>query len=361
MNQASELTQEMVLNALRQIVDPDFGKDIVTLGFVKDVHIDDGKVACTIELTTPACPVKEEFRRQAEALIGALPGVRSSDIQITSRVTSHAPQGKQAIPGIRNIIAVASGKGGVGKSTTAVNLAVALAQTGARTGLLDADIYGPSVPSMMGLGGRRPEVDEKTILPLSTYDVLTMSIGYLLDDDQAVIWRGPMVSGALMQLLTDVRWGELDYLVIDLPPGTGDIQLTLAQKIPVTGAIVVTTPQDIALLDCRRGIEMFKKVQVPTLGIVENMSVFICPHCGEASHIFAEGGAEKLAAAYQTEIVARVPLDIRIREDSDAGTPIVAAHPDSEQAAIYRDMAGIVARKISVLGRRKIEIPVVAA
>ena len=361
MNHASELTNEMILDALRQIVDPDFGKDIVALGFVKDVRIDGGEVACTIELTTPACPVKEEFRKQAEALIGALPGVRSTRIQMTSRVASHAPQGRQAIPGIRNIIAVASGKGGVGKSTTAVNLAVALAQTGARTGLLDADIYGPSVPSMMGLGGRRPQVEENTMLPLANFGVLTMSIGYLIDEDQAVIWRGPMVSSALMQLLTDVRWGELDYLIVDMPPGTGDIQLTLAQKIPVTGAVVVTTPQDIALLDCRRGIEMFKKVQVPTLGIVENMHVFICPHCGEASHIFAEGGAEKLAATYQTDIVARVPLDIRIREDGDAGTPIVAAHPDSEQAAIYRDMAGAVARKISVLNRRKIEIPVVAA
>jgi ATP-binding protein involved in chromosome partitioning len=361
MNQASELTQDMILDALRQIIDPDFRKDIVTLGFVKDVRIDDGVVGCTIELTTPACPVKEEFRKQADSLIRTLPGVRGTDINMTSRVASHAPQGKQAIPGIRNIIAVASGKGGVGKSTTAVNLAVALAQTGAKTGLLDADIYGPSVPSMMGLDGLRPKVENNAMLPLSNYDVLTMSIGYLIEDDQAVIWRGPIVSGALMQLLTDVRWGELDYLVIDMPPGTGDVQLTLAQKVPVTGAVIVTTPQDIALLDCRRGIEMFNKVQVPTLGIVENMHVFICPHCGEASHIFAEGGAEKLAEEYKTEIVARVPLDIRIREDGDAGTPIVAAHPDSEQAAIYREMAGTVARKISVMEQRKIDIPVVAA
>lgn len=360
MNQVIEPTQDAVLDALRQIVDPDFGKDIVTLGFVKDIRISNGEVSCTIELTTPACPVKEEFRQRAEYLISGIPGVRKTNINMTSRVASHAPQGKQPVPGVRNIIAVASGKGGVGKSTTAVNLAVALAQTGAKTGLLDADIYGPSVPSMMGLAGRKPKVGENTIMPLSNYDVLTMSIGYLVEEDQAMIWRGPIVSGALMQLLTDVQWGELDYLVIDLPPGTGDIQLTLAQKIPVTGAIIVTTPQDIALLDCRRGIEMFKKVNVPTLGIVENMSVFICPHCGEASHIFAEGGAEKLADSYQTEVLARVPLDTRIRENGDAGTPIVASLPDSDEAMIYRNMAGEVARKISVLGRRSVDIPVVA-
>jgi len=361
MNPANEPTREAVLAALSQIIDPDFGKDIVSLGFVKDIRIDGGAVACTIELTTPACPVKEEFRQKAEALIGAIPGVTATDIHMSSRVTSQAPQGKQAIPGIRNIIAVASGKGGVGKSTTAVNLAIALAQSGARTGLLDADIYGPSVPSMLGLGGQRPKVVDKAMLPVEKHGVATMSIGYMVEDDQAVIWRGPIVSGALMQLLTEVHWGELDYLVIDLPPGTGDIQLTMAQKIPVTGAVVVTTPQDIALLDCRRGIEMFKKVQVPTLGIVENMSVFVCPHCGEKSHIFAEGGAESLAGTYQTEVLAQVPLDIRIREDGDAGTPIVAAHPDSEQAAIYRRLAGEVARKISVINQRKIDIPVVMA
>ncbi|HXH64689.1 MAG TPA: iron-sulfur cluster carrier protein ApbC [Mariprofundaceae bacterium] len=355
------ISEAQVQSVLKQLVDPNTTKDFIATRSVKNIKIAGDDVSLDVELGYPGKSQFEPIRRQVvQALKQA--GAAGVSVNIRSRVVPHAVQrGVKLIPGIKNIIAVASGKGGVGKSTTAVNLAVALAQTGARTGLLDADIYGPSVPSMMGLGGRRPQVEENTMLPLANFGVLTMSIGYLIDEDQAVIWRGPMVSSALMQLLTDVRWGELDYLIVDMPPGTGDIQLTLAQKIPVTGAVVVTTPQDIALLDCRRGIEMFKKVQVPTLGIVENMHVFICPHCGEASHIFAEGGAEKLAATYQTDIVARVPLDIRIREDGDAGTPIVAAHPDSEQAAIYRDMAGAVARKISVLNRRKIEIPVVAA
>ncbi|PJA34834.1 MAG: iron-sulfur cluster carrier protein ApbC [Zetaproteobacteria bacterium CG_4_9_14_3_um_filter_53_7] len=348
-----------ILKALSVIIDPDFNKDIVTLGFVKNIMIDHGKVAFTIELTTPACPVKEEFRRQADAAVSAITGVKSVDITMSSKVT--ASQGKQGIPGVANIIAVASGKGGVGKSTTAVNLAVAMAQTGARVGLLDADIYGPSIPRMMGLAGYKPEIDHqnKTIFPLENYGVKTISIGYLVEDDQAMIWRGPMVASALGQLLTDVAWGELDYLFIDMPPGTGDAQLTLTQKVPVTGTVMVTTPQDIALLDCRKGIEMFKKARVATLGIVENMSQFICPHCGVSSPIFAEGGAERLSVEYKTEVLAHIPLDMRIREKADEGTPIVAADPDSAQAKIYQTLAGAVARKISVLNSRKIEIPVI--
>lgn len=355
----SAVTEKQVLEALGQIVDPDFGKDIVTLGFVKDVAIESGKVAFTIELTTPACPVKEEFHRQATELVGTIDGVTDVQVNITSNVQAQAHPGKQAIPGIRNIIAVASGKGGVGKSTTAVNLAVALAQTGARTGLLDADIYGPSIPRMMGLDGRKPRVKDKTLLPLGNYGVTTMSIGFLVPEEQAVIWRGPMVSGALTQLLNDVAWGELDYLVIDLPPGTGDTQLTLTQNVPVTASVIVTTPQDIALSDARKGIAMFRKVNVPVLGIVENMSVFICPHCGEESHIFSQGGAERLAEENDTRVLAHIPLDMQIREDSDGGTPIVAAHSDSEQAAAYRTLAGEVARHISVLNSRKVDIPIV--
>ncbi|MDQ7012248.1 MAG: iron-sulfur cluster carrier protein ApbC [Mariprofundaceae bacterium] len=353
-------TEAQVLKALSNIIDPDFGKDIVALGFVKDVRIDGAAVSFTIELTTPACPVREEFRRQATELVAALDGVDTVHVNITSRVQTHVPQGAQPLAGIKNIIAVASGKGGVGKSTTAVNLAVALARSGARTGLLDADIYGPSIPRMMGLAGRKPEVDtqRKVIYPLENYGVKTISIGYMIGEDQAMVWRGPMVAGALSQLLSDVDWGELDYLVVDMPPGTGDAQLTLSQKVPVTGAVMVTTPQDIALLDCKRGIEMFARVNVPTLGIVENMSVFICPHCGEKSHIFAEGGADRLGEKYKTGVLAHVPLDIRIRELSDAGTPVTAALPDSEQAEIYRHMAGEVARRISVLASRRIDIPV---
>jgi len=354
------ISEQQVLDALKSIIDPDFRKDIVSLGFVKDVAIEGGRVGFTIELTTPACPVKEEFRRQASEAVGAINGVTEVKVNMSSNVKTSAPQGSKALPGIKNIIAVASGKGGVGKSTTAVNLAVALAQSGAQVGLLDADIYGPSIPRMMGLEGRKPGIEnEKTILPLVNFGVLTMSIGYLVPAEQAVVWRGPMVAGALTQLLNDVAWGELDYLVIDMPPGTGDAQLTLSQTVPVTGSVIVTTPQDIALADARKGIAMFRKVNIPVLGIVENMSVFVCPHCGESSHVFAEGGAARLADENESRVLAQIPLDIQIRENSDAGTPIVAAHPDSPQAAAYRELAGEVARHISILNSRKVDIPVV--
>ncbi|NWF36395.1 iron-sulfur cluster carrier protein ApbC [Mariprofundus sp. KV] len=353
------ITETDILNALSVIIDPDFKKDIVSLGFVKNITINGAQVAFTIELTTPACPVKEEFRSQADAAVRALPGIEKIDITMSAKTT--AAQSKDHIPGVANIVAIASGKGGVGKSTTAVNLAVAMAQTGARVGLLDADIYGPSIPRMMGLAGYKPEInyETKTIQPLENYGVKTISIGYLVEDNQAMIWRGPMVASALNQLLTDVAWGELDYLFVDMPPGTGDAQLTLTQKVPVTGAVLVTTPQDIALLDCRKGIEMFRKARVPALGIVENMSQFICPHCGESSAIFAEGGAERLSQEYNTEVLAHIPLDIKIREKADEGTPIVAAFPDSEQAAHYKRLAGDVARKVSIQNSRKIDIPVI--
>jgi len=268
---------------------------------------------------------------------------------------------KKMPEGVKNIIAVASGKGGVGKSTTAVNLAVALAQSGAKVGLLDADIYGPSIPQMMGLAGRQPDVQERTIFPLENYGVKTISIGYMIKEEQAMIWRGPMVSGAVMQLLNDVAWGELDYLIVDLPPGTGDIHLTMVQSVPITAAVVVTTPQDIALLDCRKGIAMFDKVHVPTLGIVENMSTFTCPHCGESTHIFDQGGADKLAELHNVDVLAKLPLDMSIREMSDAGTPITAAMPDSEQAKAYLDLANTVISKVKKLNSRKVSIPIVQA
>jgi len=348
-------TQEAVKKALATIIDPDFNKDIVSLGFVKDIRIDDRRVALTIELTTPACPVKESFRRQAEQAVLALDGVDAVEVTMTARTT--APQ-RKGVPGVANIIAIASGKGGVGKSTTTVNLAVAMARTGARVGLLDADIYGPSIPRMMKLSDLRPKVVGKRLQPLENYQVKTISIGYLVAEDQAAIWRGPMVSGAVMQLLNDVDWGELDYLFIDLPPGTGDIHLTLAQQVPMSGAIVVTTPQDIALLDARRGIAMFDKVKIPTLGLVENMSVFVCPHCAQPSHIFAKDGAEKLSEQTGVPLLAKIPLDIRIREDADAGTPIVVSAPQSEQAKHYQELAGRVAQRISVLNRRRLDIPI---
>lgn len=267
------------------------------------------------------------------------------------------------LAGIKNIIAVASGKGGVGKSTTAVNLAVALRQLGLKVGLLDADIYGPSVPRMMGLSGRKPEVnvEDKEFYPLQNMDVKLMSIGFLVGENDAMIWRGPMVAGALSQLLSDVKWGELDFLIVDMPPGTGDAQLTLSQKVKLTGTVMVTTPQDIALLDCRKGIEMFQKVHVPTLGIVENMSQFICPHCGESSPIFSEGGAERLSQEFKTDVIASIPLDMQIRQDGDDGFPIVAAHPDSEHAKLYVQLARIVKEKVDTLNRRKLSIPIMQA
>ena len=270
---------------------------------------------------------------------------------------------EEPLASIQSIIAVASGKGGVGKSTTAVNLAVALAQQGKKVGLLDADIYGPSIPRMMGLQGHKPEVDvkDKHFYPLQNMDVKMMSIGFLVDEKDAVIWRGPMVAGALGQLLTDVKWGALDVLVVDMPPGTGDAQLTLSQKAKLTGAVMVTTPQDIALLDCRKGIEMFRKVRVPTLGIVENMSQFICPHCGESSPIFSEGGAERLSEEFKTEVLAHIPLAMQVREDGDQGFPIVAAHPDSEHAALYRQLAERVSERIATIQKRKINIPIMQA
>ncbi|RMH60335.1 MAG: iron-sulfur cluster carrier protein ApbC [Zetaproteobacteria bacterium] len=348
-------TEQAIKQALSTIIDPDFNKDIVSLGFVKDIHIEGRRASVTIELTTPACPVKESFRQQAEQAILALDDIDSVDVKMTSRTSTPRREG---IPGIANIIAVASGKGGVGKSTTTVNLAVAMARTGARVGLLDADIYGPSIPRMMHLADLRPQVRNKRLQPLQNYGVKTISIGFLVDENQAAIWRGPMVSGAVMQLLKDVDWGELDYLFIDLPPGTGDIHLTLAQNVPMSGAVVVTTPQDIALLDARRGIAMFDKVHIPTLGLVENMSVFICPHCGESSHIFAKDGADKLSAQTEVPLLAKIPLDIRIRQDADAGTPVVVSAPDSEPARLYLDLAGKVARRVSVLNQRKVDIPV---
>ena len=276
-------------------------------------------------------------------------------------ITATSETATDGLKNVKNIIAVASGKGGVGKSTTAVNLAVALAQTGLKVGLLDADIYGPSVPRMLGLSGKKPEVnvDDKQIYPLQNFSVKTMSIGFLIAEEGAMIWRGPMVAGALSQLLSDVKWGDLDFLIVDMPPGTGDAQLTLSQKVKLAGAVMVTTPQDIALLDCRKGIEMFQKVHVPTLGIVENMSQFICPHCGESSPIFSEGGADRLSKEFKTEVIAHVPLDMQVRQDGDDGAPIVAAHPDSKHAEIYRDLANTVKHKVETLNRRKIQIPIV--
>ena len=347
----SLVQEQQVLDALTQVMDPDLRKNIVQLGFVKDVHIEGGSVSFKVELTTPACPVKEQLKQQAMAVVSALPGVEQVDVQMTARVRdSQKKMDNSLIPGVKNVIAVASGKGGVGKSTTAVNLAIALAESGASVGILDADIYGPSLPRMLHVTGRPQEEAEGVKLqPSEAYGMKVMSMGFFMEEEAPVIWRGPMVGMAVEQLLRDVDWGDLDYLVIDLPPGTGDAQLTLTQKIPITGVVIVSTPQDVALSDVKRGINMFKKVDVPILGIIENMSYFLCPGCGHRSEIFSHGGALREAEAAGTVFLGHIPLDTAICEQADAGTPIVVTHPDSPQTAIYREIASKMAAQVATM------------
>jgi len=336
--------QQAILSALQGVLDPNTGKDFVSTRALKNLHVSGADVAFDVELGYPA---KSQIVGLRQALVEAarrVPGVGNVSVNLTSKIASHSVQrGVQLLPGVKNIIAVASGKGGVGKSTTAANLALALAAEGASVGLLDADIYGPSVPMMMGIEGRPESLDGKNMEPLENYGVQVMSIGFLVDQDEAMIWRGPMATQALEQLLRQTNWKDLDYLIIDLPPGTGDIQLTLSQRVPMTGAVIVTTPQDIALLDARKGIKMFEKVGVPILGIVENMAVHVCSQCGHAEHIFGEGGGKKMAADYQMDYLGALPLDIKIREQADSGRPTVVADPDGEVAGLYKAVARQVA------------------
>lgn len=340
--------EQAVLDALRTVKDPDLNKDIVTLNFVKDLKIDNGSVSFTIELTTPACPVKDEMKQWAQEAVLRVGGVRDVKIQMTSAVSHSASTvGKQAIEGVKNIIAVGSGKGGVGKTTVTVNLAVALAQTGATVGLLDADIYGPNVPLMMGIAGRPHAVDDR-IQPLSNYGVRVMSMGFLTSDDTPLIWRGPMLHSVIQQFIRQVAWGELDYLLIDLPPGTGDVQLSLTQTVPLMGAVVVSTPQDVALQDARKAIQMFRQVRVEILGIVENMSYFQCPNCSERTYIFSHGGGSATAAKYDVPFLGEVPINISIREGGDAGKPIVAMDPGSPISQAFGQIAERVAAQVSI-------------
>jgi ATP-binding protein involved in chromosome partitioning len=341
--------EQAVLNALRTVKDPDLNKDIVSLNFIKDLKIDDGRVTFAIELTTPACPVKKEMEQWARDAVLKVPGVREVQIQMTSAVPKGSvTEGKQSIEGVKNIIAVGSGKGGVGKTTVTVNLAVALAQTGAAVGLMDADIYGPNVPLMMGISGRPHAIDDR-IQTLSNYGVRVMSMGFLIgNDDTPVIWRGPMLHGVIQQFLRQVDWGELDYLIIDLPPGTGDVQLSITQTVPLMGSIVVSTPQDVALQDARKAIMMFRQVHVDVLGIVENMSYFQCPKCQERTHIFSHGGGATTAAHYGVPFLGEVPLMVSIREGGDAGKPIVAADRDSAVARAFTQIAEKVAAQVSI-------------
>ena len=349
------VTESTLLGALQGVIDPNTAQDFVSTRQLKNLRIGSGgEVAFDVELGYPA---RSQIAGLTEALTAAarsVPGVTQVEARVTSRIVAHAVQrGVQLLPKVKNIIAVASGKGGVGKSTTAANLALALAAEGASVGILDADIYGPSQPMMMGLSGRPESLDGKTMEPMENHGVQVISIGFLVEADNAMIWRGPMATQALEQLLRQTNWADLDYLIVDLPPGTGDIQLTLCQRVPVSGALIVTTPQDIALLDAKKALKMFEKVNVPVLGIIENMATHVCSNCGFEEHIFGEGGGARMAAQYGVPLIGALPLDIRIREQADGGTPTVAAMPDSDIAARYREIARNSAARLALRARNK--------
>lgn len=345
-----EPTEASVLEALRSVQDPDLHRDIVALGFVKDLRICGASVAFSIELTTPACPVKDLMKTQAERAVGGVPGVAQVTVNMTARVAASRPVlgEKGMVPGVKNVLAVSSGKGGVGKSTVAVNLACALAGTGARVGILDADVYGPNVPLMLGVAGQ-PEVADKKILPFRRHGLQVMSMALLVAEDQPVIWRGPMLHSAVRQFLFDVAWDDLDYLVVDLPPGTGDAQLSLSQQAHLTGAIIVTTPQDVSVLDVRKAIRMFQTVNVPILGVVENMAWFTPPGQSERYAIFGKGGGAKIEREFGIPLLGQIPIELAVREGGDDGRPITIASPDSASARALIEIAGKVAQRISIL------------
>jgi ATP-binding protein involved in chromosome partitioning len=350
------VTKEQVLSVLRSVQDPDLHKDIVSLGFVKDVKIEGGEVDLTIELTTPACPVRDQMKAEAEAKVGALPGVSAVRARMTANVSTRGGFGRQQIPGIRNVLAVGAGKGGVGKSTTSVNLAVALAAKGAKVGLLDGDVYGPNIPQMLGLGDA-PEVDaERHIVPPEAWGIKVISMGMLVPADQPIIWRGPMLHGAVQQFMRDVAWGELDYLVVDLPPGTGDVALSMAQSVPLAGALVVTTPQGVSVSDVRKAVGMFRQLNIPLLGVVENMSHFVCGHCHERTDIFGNGGGRRMAEEMQIPFLGEVPIDTRVRAGSDEGRPIVAVAPEAPAAQAFLGVASQVAAQISIQNLRVLRV-----
>jgi ATP-binding protein involved in chromosome partitioning len=339
-----------VLEALKVVTDPDLHKDIVSLGFIKDLTIDGGRVAFTIELTTPACPVKEQMRDQARAAVAGLPGVSAVDVSMSARVREAVggDSTRSPIPGVKNIIAVGAGKGGVGKTTVAVNLAIALAKCGGKVGMIDADIYGPNVPIMLGMKGVQLTTDGQKIVPAEKYGLQVISMAFLTADDAPIIWRGPMLHGALQQFFREVRWVDLDYLVIDLPPGTGDVALSLSQSVPVAGAIVVTTPQQVSLADSRRAIAMYKKLNIPPIGIVENMSYFVCSNCRHEADIFGHGGGEKMAAELHIPFLGRVPIYQPIREGGDIGVPLMISEPDSPAALAFVAAAERTAAQVSI-------------
>ena len=349
--------RDAILTALRVVTDPDLRRDIVSLGFVKDVAAADGRVSFTIELTTPACPVKEQMREQAAAAVRALPGVTAVDVTLTAKVRSalQPETGRPPLPGVKNVIAVGAGKGGVGKTTMAVNLALALAKCGSRVGILDGDVYGPNVPIMFGLKATQLTTDGKQIVPAEKYGVQIVSIGFLTDDDAPIIWRGPMLHGAIQQFFREVAWKDLDYLIVDMPPGTGDVALSLSQTVPVVGAIVVTTPQQVSLADSRRAVRMYEKLNIPTIGIVENMSFFSCPNCHHESDIFGHGGGEALAADMKVPFLGRLPVYQPIREGSDTGVPLVIAEPASVAAKAFLTVAERTAAQVSIAAHKSAE------
>ncbi len=342
------VAESALLEALKTVIDPNTGKDFVSTRQLKNLRIEEGDVAFDVEVGYPAKSQLPALRKALIAAAKSVAGVENVSANLSSKIIPHAVQrGVQLLPKVKNIVAVASGKGGVGKSTTAVNLALALAAEGARVGILDADIYGPSQPMMMGLEGRPESADGKSMEPMENYGVQVMSIGFLVEADSPMVWRGPMATQALEQLLRQTNWGDLDYLIVDMPPGTGDIQLSLSQKVPLTGAVIVTTPQDIALLDAKKGIKMFEKVGVPILGIVENMAVHVCEQCGHVEHIFGEDGGKHLAAEYNMDYLGALPLNLSIRVQADNGRPSVVSDPDGEIAGLYKAMARQVAVKIA--------------
>ncbi|MGI8703647.1 MAG: Mrp/NBP35 family ATP-binding protein [Candidatus Limnocylindrales bacterium] len=348
------LTEPSIFDALRSVEEPELHRDIVSLNMVKGVTIDpDNDVALTIELTTPACPLKDEIEKNFSVALQEI-GARSVAITWGAMVRRATPtQPQQLVPGVKNVIAVASGKGGVGKSTVSANLAVALAMEGASVGLLDADITGPNIPLMLGVEGQPRASEDNKIAPLERYGVKIISIQFFVPEGQPIVWRGPLVGGAIQQFLRDVDWGELDYLVIDLPPGTSDAQLTLAQAVPISGVLLVTTPQDVALLDVQKALQMFRRMSVPVMGVIENMSAFVCPHCGEATEIFGRGGGETFARRHELEYFGGIPLDVKVRQGGDAGVPAVAQREPGVAAAVMRELARTVAARMSVRAARQ--------
>jgi ATP-binding protein involved in chromosome partitioning len=346
------VTVENIQNALKSVIDPNTGKDLITSKFAKNIKVEDGDVTLDVVLTYPAKSQIDLIRKLVISAIRELPGVKNVSANVTMNIVAHAVQrGVKLLPNVKNIIAVSSGKGGVGKSTTAVNLALALAAEGATVGILDADIYGPSQPMMLGVTGRPETIVENTIEPLKAHGIQVMSIGFLIDADNPMVWRGPMATSAMEQLLQQTNWQNLDYLIVDMPPGTGDIQLTLSQKVPVTGAIVVTTPQDIALLDAKKGLKMFEKVGIPILGIVENMSIYVCPNCNHQEHIFGQGGGQKMCDQYGVDFLGSLPLNLSIREQADSGKPTVVAEPDGAISEIYKTIARKIAIQVAEMSK----------